>query len=134
MLTIVDRTTRLTKIGNVDKLNGLLTHKRTVALSKNMLVRTITNDNGPEFSLYGLTEKILKTKVYFNHPYSSWQRGTNENTNGLIRQYYPKGTDFARVSDEEIQKVEDLLNERPRKCLGYKSPNEVNARLSRVSR
>ena len=62
---------------------------------------------------------------YFTHPYSSWEKGTNENTNGLIRQYFPKGTDFNKVSDDAIQLVEDELNNRPRKCLNYKRPFEI---------
>ncbi|MFA6700828.1 MAG: IS30 family transposase, partial [Thiomicrospira sp.] len=64
-------------------------------------------------------------KFYFAQPYHSWERGTNENTNGLIRQYFPKGTTFEQVTDEEIQRVEDKLNTRPRKRLGFKSPYEV---------
>ena len=94
-------------------------------LLRNLKVRTITNDNGPEFARHEKTAKALKAKVYFNHPYSSWQRGTNENTNGLIRQYYPKGTDFRKVGMKELRRLEALLNNRPRKCLGYKTPFEV---------
>ena len=125
LLTIVERKTRLTKIGKVSKICSELTHKATMKLLKNMKVRTITNDNGPEFARHEETAKALKAKVYFNHPYSSWERGTNENTNGLIRQYYPKGTDFSKVGEKELKRLERLLNSRPRKCLGYKTPFEV---------
>ena len=125
LLTIVDRKTRLTKLGKVRKISSYLTHQVTVDLLKGLKVRTITNDNGPEFAKHEETAKALKTKVYFNHPYSSWQRGTNENTNGLIRQYYPKGTDFRKVGIKELKRLERLLNNRPRKCLGYKTPLEV---------
>ena len=125
LLTIVDRKTRLTKIGKVSNRCSHLTHKMTVKLLKDMKVRTITNDNGPEFARHEETARALKAKVYFNHPYSSWQRGTNENTNGLIRQYYPKGTDFRKVGIKELKRLERLLNSRPRKCLGYKTPLEV---------
>jgi IS30 family transposase len=69
--------------------------------------------------------KELGTDFYFAHPYSSWERGTNENTNGLLRRFFPKGTDFDKVTQEEIDWVVDKLNNRPRKCLGFRTPNEV---------
>ena len=89
------------------------------------LIKTMTVDNGKEFAEFKTLEKELKTRVYFAHPYSSWERGTNENTNGLLRQYFPKGTDFNLVSQKEIDKVVNKLNNRPRKCLGYRTPAEV---------
>ncbi len=89
------------------------------------MIKTMTVDNGKEFAGFKTLEKELKTRVYFAHPYSSWERGTNENTNGLIRQYFPKGTDFNLISQKEIDKVVDKLNNRPRKCLGYRTPAEV---------
>ena len=64
-------------------------------------------------------------KFYFAHPYSSWERGLNENTNGLVRQYFPKQTDFSEITDDEVQQVMERLNDRPRKRLGYRTPNEV---------
>ncbi|MCM8857566.1 MAG: IS30 family transposase, partial [Candidatus Thiodiazotropha sp.] len=67
----------------------------------------------------------LKAKFYFAHPYASWERGLNENTNGLIRQYFPKGSDFTTISQKEINQAMDKLNNRPRKCLGMKTPNQV---------
>src|SRR5215211_7472515 len=67
----------------------------------------------------------LQARVYFAHPYASWERGLNENTNGLVRQYFPKKYEFARITDQDLQQVEDLLNNRPRKTLGYRTPNEV---------
>ncbi len=132
LLTIVDRASRLTKIAKLDKANAFSfdTHLETLNLLKDEIVHTITNDHGTEFGLHDMTEKSLKAKVYFAEPYCAWQRGTNENTNGLIRQYFPKGTDFSKVSREEIKHVESLLNARPRKCLGYKTPNEVHRQLS----
>lgn len=88
---------------------------------------TITCDNGAEFSKFRLIEKKLKTKMYFCDPYHSWQRGTNENTNGLIRQYFPKSIDFDQVKKIEVKRVMDKLNRRPRKTLGFKTPNEIFA-------
>jgi IS30 family transposase len=64
-------------------------------------------------------------KFYFAHPYASWERGTNENTNGLVRQYFPKEHDFTKITDKQIETVMDKLNNRPRKCLGFKTPNQV---------
>ena len=72
--------------------------------------------------------KGLDAQGYFAHPYHSWERGLNENTNGLLRQFFPKGTDFARFSRRQVARVESLLNERPRKSLGYQTPNEVFAK------
>ena len=69
--------------------------------------------------------KVLKADGYFAHPYHSWERGLNENTNGLIRQYLPKGTDFNKLTDRQVLEIMDKLNNRPRKCLGYKTPNQV---------
>jgi len=67
----------------------------------------------------------LKADFYFAHPYSSWERGVNENTNGLVRQYFPKKADFSKITDRQLNKVVERLNHRPRKTLGYKTPNEV---------
>ncbi len=88
-------------------------------------VKTFTVDNGKEFANFKAMEKGLSAKVYFANPYHSWERGTNENTNGLLRQFFPKGTDFNLVSQKEIDTVINLLNNRPRKCLKYRTPAEV---------
>ena len=88
---------------------------------------TMTTDNGKEFSRFKELEKSLGLTVYFAHPYTSWERGLNENTNGLIRQYFPKGTDFSSLTHQAVAKVERSLNNRPRKCLGYRTPAEVFA-------
>jgi IS30 family transposase len=132
LLTIVDRASRLTFIGKVERIDAKLTDLKTVQLLKRNPVHTITNDNGPEFANYKVTSKKLKVPIYFNDPYSSWQRGTNENTNGLIRQFYPKGTDFTKISVNDIKKVQTLLNQRPRKCLGFQTPQEVHSQKSQV--
>ena len=89
------------------------------------LIKTLTVDNGNEFALHDKISKELDTEVYFAHPYSPWERGLNENTNGLIRRFYPKGTDFSMISERELEKVQNLLNDRPRKTLGFKTPKEV---------
>jgi transposase, IS30 family len=88
-------------------------------------VHTITFDNGLEFAEHAKIGAGLGAGIYFAHPYCSWERGTNENTNGLIRQYFPKGTDFNRVTDEDIGFVMGRLNGRPRASRGGKSPREL---------
>jgi transposase, IS30 family len=89
------------------------------------ILKTITLDNGTEFALHDEISTELNTDIYFANPYSPWERGLNENTNGLIRRFYPKGTDFTEVTVSEIQRVQNLLNDRPRKTLGYKTPKQV---------
>lgn len=89
------------------------------------LVKTITFDRGKEFSGYLEIEEALKCKTYFCDPYSAWQKGTNENSNGLLREFYPKGMDLSEVNEEELVNKLELLNNRPRKCLKYKTPMEV---------
>ncbi|MEW5950193.1 MAG: IS30 family transposase [Thermodesulfobacteriota bacterium] len=87
--------------------------------------QTLTVDNGKEFSCFKDIEDKTGLTVYFADPYAAWQRGTNENTNGLLRQYLPKGTDFRKITEENIAFAVKRLNHRPRKCLNYQSPHEV---------
>ena len=89
--------------------------------------RTLTMDNGTENAGHQEMTADIGIQCYFAHPYASWERGTNENINGLIRWYLPKGTDFNTITKEQIAKIESLLNNRPRKCLGFKTPMEVAA-------
>ena len=91
---------------------------------------TLTLDNGGEFAWHEKVAKELELKVYFAKPYHSWQRGTNENTNGLVRQYAKKKMRFDNLSDEDVQRIAEKLNNRPRKCLGYRTPNEVFKKLA----
>jgi len=88
-------------------------------------VHTLTVDNGKEFCEHEEIAEGLQARIYFAHPYASWERGLNENTNGLVRQYFPKKHDFTTITDVALQHVEDRLNNRPRKTLGYRTPNEV---------
>ncbi|UFS68870.1 IS30 family transposase [Geomonas sp. RF6] len=90
-----------------------------------ILCQTVTVDNGSEFAEFKDLETKTGLTVYFADPYASWQRGTNENTNGILRHYFPKGFDFRTLSEEEIQQVVKQVNDRPRKCLGYRTPAEV---------
>ncbi len=89
------------------------------------LMKSLTLDNGNEFALHDVISKELNTDVYFANPYSPWERGLNENTNGLIRRFYPKGTNFTRITERDLLNTQEMLNNRPRKCLGYQTPKEV---------
>ena len=89
------------------------------------LRQTLTLDNGKEFSRFKELESGTGLKVFFADPYAAWQRGTNENTNGMLRHYFPKGTDFRRISDATLARAVEKLNHRPRKCLGYRTPHEI---------
>ena len=89
--------------------------------------KTLTMDNGTENTRHEVITEAIGTRCYFARPYASWQRGTNEHINGLVRWYFPKGTDFSKITDAQVAKVESLINNRPRKCLGYKTPLEVAA-------
>jgi IS30 family transposase len=87
--------------------------------------RTLTLDNGTENAAHQVITAAVGTRCYFANPYHSWERGTNENTNGLVRWYLPKGTDFSKITDLQLSQIENLINNRPRKCLGFKTPLEV---------
>lgn len=89
------------------------------------MIKTITFDNGSEFAKHETMAQALEADIYFAHPYSAYERGRNENTNGLLRQYLPKGTSFEHLSQEELQRIVDELNNRPRKKLGYRTPLEI---------
>ena len=93
------------------------------------LCLSLTHDRGIEMYEHELFTKDTQVQVYFADPYSPWQRGTNENTNGLIRDFFPKGTDFSTISTRELKRVQRLLNERPREVLGWKTPKEAVAQL-----
>jgi IS30 family transposase len=133
LLTHVERKSMLAKLTKLPRATANITHGATVRRLKPIrrFVRTITYDNGKEFAGHRRTAKALKADIYFATPYHAWERGLNENTNGLIRDFFPKGTDFATIHHATVAKVERLLNSRPRKSLGFKSPQEVFNSLSR---
>ncbi len=97
------------------------------------LLHTITADNGKEFSMHEKISQQLEINFYFAKPYHSWERGANENTNGLIRQYFPKQIDFTFITDDQVQSVEDKLNNRPRKRLNFLTPNQVFKQIEKVA-
>ena len=128
LATHVERKSRyLLAVKLADKKAATMGQQTTKAFRKvpRKLRHTLTVDNGREFSSFKEIESNTKLTVYFADPYSPWQRGTNENTNGLLRQYFPKGTNLKTVTEKEIAFVVHKLNNRPRKCLNYQTPHEV---------
>jgi len=127
LLTLAERRTRYSIIAKApEKSAQAVTDALLTALQPHAdLVHTLTYDNGKEFAYHQTVAKGLDAQGYFAHPYHSWERGLNENTNGLIRQYLPKGTDFRTLTLEKLRSIMDRLNNRPRKCLGFKTPNQL---------
>ena len=127
LVTLVDRKSKLTLIGKVDRYTAEAVEKTIINLMELLPRRnyTLTVDNGKEFASHESVAERLRIKVFFADPYSAWQRGLNENTNGLIRQYVPKGSEVRTLTDQQIQHIMDRLNNRPRKSLGFLTPNEV---------
>jgi IS30 family transposase len=131
LLTMVERKSGYARIGRVDSMKSDMTirvAKRRLKGLPPSLRRSMTFDNGKEFAEHNKLTRGLGLETYFADPYSSWQRGTNENTNGLLRQFFPKGTDFTQVSHHAVARVEQLINERPRRRLNYRTPTEVLAK------
>ena len=115
----------VTKLKNKTSVATVCAIEKRMTWLPEKVKRTMTFDNGPENQNWKLFEEITSIKSYFAHPYHSWERGSNENANGLLRDYFPKKTDFSIIPEEEILKVEHSLNSRPRKRLGWKTPLEV---------
>ena len=125
LVTLVDRRSRFVRIGLLENRSAELARPVIELLLQGLPVKSISLDNGSEFAEFHELEQSLHTLVYFAEPHKPWQRGTNENTNDIVRFFFPKGFDFRTVSDFEISLVENLLNNRPRKCLEWKTPYEV---------
>jgi len=127
IVTLVDRNSKFTLMKKVEAKQARVVTDAIVHLLKPVqdYTITITSDNGKEFSYHEEVAETLDTEFYFANPYQSWQRGLNEHTNGLIREYFPKKKLFKEITDEQIVEVQNKLNRRPRKILGYKTPAEV---------
>lgn len=127
LVTIVERATNFTVAAQVNSKSAADVTQATIALLTPLkpLVHTITADNGKEFAYHDQIAQALDAEVYFAHPYSSWERGLNENTNGLLRQYFPKATDLKQVPQKEVNKAVVKLNTRPRKGLEFKTPMQL---------
>jgi IS30 family transposase len=128
---LAERVSKKTLIAHVPSKHAEVVKDAIIKLlqSEKKQLHTITFDNGKEFAYHAQVKMALGTDNYFAHPYQSWERGLNENHNGLIRQYLPKGMALDKVTAEEIILIQDKLNNRPRKLLGYKTPNEVYAAM-----
>ena len=133
IVSIVDRVTKLTKLMKVPRKTAQEVNE---ALIKKLgpiqeFVLTLTSDNGKEFAYHQSVSKVLEADFYFATPYHSWERGLNEHTNGLVRQYFPKSMNFDDITQEDVKRVERLLNNRPRKILEFETPLEAFSRMSR---
>jgi len=135
LVTLVDRMSRYTLIKKIDRRTAAVTKTAIIHLLQPYKLKTltITCDNGREFTAHQALASELEAEVYFAHPYASWERGTNENTNGLLRQYFPKGSDFSKITDEQVKLAQKRLNTRPRKCLDARTPQMVFFDLDHVA-
>ena len=130
---LIERKSRLVHISLMKEKTAECNHQTIVKRLNNYspkLVRSITYDNGTENTSHQKTNQSLKTKSFFCEPYHSWEKGSVEQVNGLIRRFIPKGSDFNSISSNDINRIEKLLNNRPRKCLNYQTPYEVFRNLS----
>ena len=128
VVTHVERKSRLSRFAKLADKQAKGLSRATNKLMKNLprcLRRTMTPDNGKEFADFKAIEAGLEVTVYFANPHSPWERGANENTNGLLRDWLPKGSDFTQVTDKQLAQIQKSLNNRPRKCLNYRTPLEV---------
>ena len=128
ILTNVERKSRYLITAKLQDKQAIPLANACIQLFKNIkaaLRQTLTVDNGKEFAAFKKIEEKTNLDIYFADPYSSWQRGCNENTNGLLRQYFPKGTDFTTMTEKQLAQATRRINNRPRKCLGYRTPSEV---------
>lgn len=125
--TLVERKTRfvfIVKLKNRKSKTVTKAFRKSINRLETRLRKTLTYDNGMEMANHKWFTKHTGAQVYFAHPYSSWERGSNENTNGLIRRYFPKNTDFNKISENQLKEVQNILNNRPRKVLGFYTANE----------
>lgn len=127
LVSMTERVHRLTYLYKVQTKDAESVEQAIVRTlrSKGLPVLTITADNGREFGNHENIARELNADFYFANPYCSWERGANENSNGLVRQFFPKGTDFTTITQQDLRRVERRLNNRPRKCLDMKTPNQV---------
>ncbi len=127
LLTINDRATGMLKMAILESKEAALVQAKAVELliEWKPLLHTVTTDNGKEFAYHQKLAQELEVDCYFAKPYHSWERGANENLNGLVRQYFPKWTSFERLTQQKVDEVVQTLNQRPRKRFGYRSPEEV---------
>lgn len=129
LLTINDRATGILFMDKIENKEANVVQAKAIELLDDWkpFIHTITSDNGKEFANHKEIAQALDIDYYFAKPYHSWERGANENLNGLVRQYFPKKTNFENINKQEVERVIKILNNRPRKRFGYKNPNEIFA-------
>jgi IS30 family transposase len=134
LVTIVERVTNFTLSQQVEGKTAETVTKATIDPLKPLKdgVHTITADNGKKFAYHKEISQALRTEFYFAHSYSSWERGLNENTNGLLRQYFPKKIDFKKVTQHEVERAVKKPNTWPRKLLGFRTPTNLMSQYSAV--
>lgn len=130
IVTLVDRKSRFLKAGLLSSRNAEETREVIEKMLDGDIVYSVSLDNGSEFAEFRELEKNIKAPVYFAEPHKPWQRGTNENTNDVLRFFFPKGFDFRKIMQAQLDAIVDLINDRPRKCLNWKSPREIFVALT----
>lgn len=130
IVTLVDRKSRFLKAGLLSSRNAEETREVIEKMLDGDIVYSVSLDNGSEFAEFRELEKNIKAPVYFAEPHKPWQRGTNENTNDVLRFFFPKGFDFRKITQAQLDAIVDLINDRPRKCLNWKSPREIFVALT----
>lgn len=132
IVTLVERTSRLLHAVKVETKRAPEVAQAVIETLLDRPIswlKSITFDNGTEFALHQHMANQLNIDIYFAAPYASYQRGTNENTNGLIRRFFPKSISFAKITQQQLDAIVNLINNRPRKCLGYRTPNKIFAQI-----
>ena len=133
IVSLVDRTSRLTLLQKVEARTAELVAKALAQQLSGKCVLTWTSDNGKEFAHHQQVALAVEAEFFLANPYCSWERGTHENTTGLVRQYLPKGSDFATLTNHDVQLIAHKLNHRPRKTLGFQTPHQVYEQLTDVA-
>ncbi len=124
LLSLYERKSRVGKLYKLEAKESQSVAVAIILILRDFEVKTITYDNGLEFARHGLVNEMLESESYFCKPYSSWEKGGVENYNGLVRQYFPKGSDFTGITEQRLHEVEEEINDRPRNILGYSAPND----------
>ena len=132
LVTVAERMTRFTIVSRAASKEADVVAGAIIGMLGSLprgFLKTLTFDNGKEFAKFAQIEQALGVKAYFANPYHSWERGTNENRNGIVRKTLPKGTSFSSITDEQMRRIDHMLNDRPLKCLNWRTPREAFTRL-----